>query len=187
MVSIREPGRKLRGGRRYFRGLVQWPRRIQIRLGGDAWYDLWHTHPDSQGWSTGGARARQAHLIVLFEAFRRALAQAAGYDGPAQVFVTVNSKDSPGDALYVHTPNPNAQNFPYTFEPYRWEGVRVPEWLRRYIDDQFEVGETLFEGETRYVVVPRGPRWRPAADAPDRVPAGCASHAFTGDPRRSAG
>jgi hypothetical protein len=162
MVSVRQPGRKLRGGRRYFRDLVLWPKRIQLQFGGSSWYDLWHTHPDFHGWSTAGRGARHAHLAVLFQAFRRALAQAAMYDGPAQVFVAVNSKDSPGNALYVHTPNPNAQNFPHLFESFRWDDVRIPEWLRRHITDEFEVGETRFEGEVRWVVVPRGPRGRAA-------------------------
>jgi hypothetical protein len=159
-VSVREPNRKLRGGRRYFRALVRWPDQIHIRFGGDSWYDLWHIHPDFRGWSTGGGRARRAHLSVLFEAFRRTLAQAAAFDGPAQIFVTVNARDSPGNALYVHTPNPNEQKFPYAFEPYHWDGVRPPEWLRVFLDEHVEVGETVFEGQLQWVVVPRGPRGR---------------------------
>src|SRR5262245_1972321 len=160
MVSTRELRGRPRGGRRYFRALVRWPERVDVRFGEGAWYDLWHIHPDLRGWSTRGGRARQAHLTALFGAFRRILAQAAAYDGPAQVFVSVNSKDSPGDALYVHTPNPNGSPFPYAFEGYRWDDVEVPEWLGRHLDAQLEVGETVFEGEVRYVVVPRGPRGR---------------------------
>jgi hypothetical protein len=98
---------------------------------------------------------------VLFGAFRSVLTQAAEYDGPAQVFVSLHAKDTAGDALYVHTPNPNSANFPYQFEPYRWEDVRSPEWRTRHVGEEFEVGETLFEGERRYIVAPRGPRGRP--------------------------
>jgi hypothetical protein len=99
---------------------------------------------------------------VLFEAFRRILAEAAAYEGPAQVFVSVNTNDSSGNALYVHTPNPNAENFPYQFTSYRWDGFRVPEWLQQHVDHGWEVGQAVFEGEVRYVVAPRGSRGRPA-------------------------
>jgi hypothetical protein len=161
MVSVRGPGKKLRGGRRYYRHLRSWPDSVKVTFGPDHWYDLWHQHPDFQGWSTSGGRAHQAHLAVLFQAFHRVLAQAAEYDGPAQVFVCVHTKDTAGDALYVHTPNLNSANFPYRFESYRWEGVQIPEWLLRYINPEVQVGETVFEGERRYVVAPRGPRGRP--------------------------
>jgi len=169
MVSTRQLGKKLRGGRRYFRNLAHWPDRIQLQFGGSSWYDLWHLHPDFHGWSTVGGGARQAHLVALFHAFRRVLNQAAAYNGPAQVFATVNSKDSPGDALYVHTPNPNAENYPCLFESYRWSDIRIPDWLGRHITKDFEVGETLFEGEVRYVVVPRGPQGRAATSSDEQM------------------
>ena len=78
------------------------------------------------------------------------------------MFVTVNTHDSPGDALYVHTPNPNADNYPYRFDGYTWEHVRVPGWLQEFSGSgQYEVGETVWERERRYVIVPLGPRGRP--------------------------
>jgi hypothetical protein len=162
MASSRDRGRtKLRGGRRYFRNLVRWPDTIEVPFGEGAWYDFWHVHPDFLGWSKARRGARGPHLAVLFEAFRRVLAEAEAYAGAAQVFVAVNRNDSSGDALYVHTSNPNDENFPYAFEPYRWDGFGVPAWLRPFLDPSWDVGETVFEGETRYLVVPRdarGPR-----------------------------
>jgi hypothetical protein len=153
---------KLRGGRRYFQKLQRWPDSVTILLGGDNWYDLWHTHPDFPGWSRRGHGARRAHLAVLFAAFHRLLEQLAERAESAQVFVTVNTHDSPGDALYVHTPNPHGK-FPYDFGSCRWEGFRVPGWLAEFVDaNRFEVAERVFEGEKRYVVTPRGRRGRPA-------------------------
>jgi hypothetical protein len=125
---------------------------------------FWHVHPDFKGWSKRTPKARRAHLAVLFESFHRVLEQVADQDEPAQVFVAVNTTDSPGDARYVHTPNPNPNGakFLYQFGSYRWEGFRVPSWLEEIVDrDRYEVGETVFEGEKQYVVTPRGPRGRP--------------------------
>lgn len=102
------------------------------------------------------AKARQAHLDVLFQALSMVLEQASMHVEPFQVFVTVNSTDSPGDALFFHPPNPNVTTFPYTFEGYRWR-ITPPPWLAQHLNgDRFEVGETDFERETRFVVVPRG-------------------------------
>jgi hypothetical protein len=154
--AMRMSGRKLRGGRRYFRKLRDWPTRLKLDLENGTWYDLWHEHPDFHGWSTIGAKARGAHVDVLLRGLASVLERAGSSREPFQVFVTVNSRDSPGDALYFHTPNPNSTNFPHRFEGYRW-GASPPAWLARYVDvERFEVGETVFEGERRFVVVPRG-------------------------------
>jgi hypothetical protein len=155
MVAEMTTTPKLRGGRRYYRGLARWLERISLDLGPETWYDMWHAHPDFYGWSTRGPRARRAHLVVLFQAFERVLNQVPSYGRPVQVFVAVNGIDSPGNAIYIHTPNPNGQAFPYEFEGYRW-AVPVPSWLHRFVDTQrFEIGQTVFEGEERYVVVHR--------------------------------
>jgi len=152
----------LRGGRRYFRKLKLWPASVSRDLDPRVWHDLWHVHPDFHGWSLRSGKARHAHLEVLFEAFRMVLQRVARHSEPYQVFVSVNTDDSPGDALYFHTPNPNERNFPHTFDGYRWD-IAPPPWLAKYIDrDRFEVGETHFEGEKRYVVVPRGKAGRQA-------------------------
>jgi hypothetical protein len=160
--SVREREQKLRGGRRYFRKLQNWPACVVVELGGPNWYDFWHLHPDFRGWSRQSGKARRAHLVVLFRAFERVLQQVASCTEPAQVFVSINTKDSSGNAIYVHTPNPNSDKFPYQFDDYVWQGVRVPPWLVEFIDpDRHEVAETFWHGEKRYVVAPKGPRGRP--------------------------
>jgi hypothetical protein len=161
MGTRRRRTRKLRGGRRYFQKLKGWPAKLGLDFGPEAWYDLWHAHPDFHGWSTLSPKARRAHVDVLLRALATVLEQAVEGGRPFQVFVAVNSRDSPGDALYFHTPNPNSANFPYKFEPYRWEAT-PPTFLAPFVDlKRFEIGETDFEGERRFVVVPRGRGGRP--------------------------
>ncbi len=158
---VAERRKKLRGGRRYFRKLPDWPQSVRVQLGGSSWYDLWHTHPDFYGWSLRSGRAHRAHLEVLFAAFRRVVGELASSNEPGQVFVTVNSRDTAGDALYVHTPNPNADNFPFQFPGYSWS-EEVPSLLAPFVDRvSSEVGWTTFNGEGCYVVAPKGPRGRP--------------------------
>ena len=160
--DVAEPRKKLRGGRRYFRKLAAWPESIHVRLGGVNWYDLWHVHPDFYGWSLRDGRAHRAHLKVLFTAFRRVLQDLAPSDELGQVFVSVNTRDSPGDALYVHTPNPNAKNYPFEFPGYSWDLSVVPPLLAEFVElAEFEIGHKVFEGEKRYVITPRGARGRP--------------------------
>ena len=157
---VAERRKKLRGARRYFKTLPKWPESVRIQLGGSSWYDLWHTHPDFYGWSLRSGRARRAHLEVLFSAFRRVLEEIAELQEPAQVFVTVNTKDTPGNALYVRTPNPNASNFPFEFPAYSWSKT-IPPMLEPFVDPAlFEVGWTKFEGDCCYVVAPKGRRGR---------------------------
>jgi hypothetical protein len=148
--------RKLRGGRRYFRRLRRWGETFTVDLAPGHWYDLWHEHPDLFGWSLRGGKARRAHLAALFQAFDRVLEQVRLYEGQFQTFVGICREDSPGDALYFHTPNPNSTNFPHAFPGYRWD-ARVPPWLAEFVDlERFEFGETQYEDKVWYAVVPRG-------------------------------
>jgi hypothetical protein len=151
--DVAEPHKKLRGARRYFRKLQAWPESVHVKLGGSGWYALWHQHPDFYGWSMRDGRARRAHLKVLFAAFRGVLREVEASPEPGQVFVTVNTGDSRGDALYVHTPNPNAKNYPFDFPGYTWDVGEVPSMLAEFVSlSEFEIGQTTFEGEKRYVV-----------------------------------
>jgi hypothetical protein len=160
IVSIGDvSGRKLRGGRRYFRSLRKWPESIDVPFGRAEGFDC-HWHPDFWGWSRRSGRARQQHLTALFQALRRVLEHAARYEGPAQVFVFVYAENPARNALYVQTPKPGDASFPYGFDSFRWDDVAVPGWLRPHVGDDFEVGETVFESDRCYTVAPKGPRGR---------------------------
>ena len=148
--------RKLRGGRRYSRHLQRWASKLRVDLSPGHWYDLWHQHPDFFGWSRKSGRWRRAHLVALFEAFEMLLRQVAEHQGAYQAFLGINRQDSPGDAIYFHTPNPNSSNFPHAFSGFSWDAP-IPSWLAPFVDRQrFEFGQTSFEGDYSYVVVPRG-------------------------------
>ncbi len=75
------------------------------------WFDLWHTHFDWHGHGNRNPTLRQRFLAALYKAFDRALLQARRRTR-IQVFLSVCRSDSAEDALYVHTPNPNKENYP---------------------------------------------------------------------------
>ena len=96
-------------------------------------------------------------------AFERLLARAMASDRAAQVFVGVKQHDSPGDALYFHTPNTADIPFPYLFDRFVFGG-QIPDWLAPWVDhSRFEVGSALIGGEWNYVVVPPGRHGRGAS------------------------
>jgi hypothetical protein len=120
------------------------------------WYDLWHTHLDWRGEGNHEWGGRRAFLRDLFGLFDQIELRVRGWSKPAQVWVVVEESDSSQDAVYLHTPNPNRDNFPYTFEGVVW-GTELPEWLREFVDPQrHEAGRGVFSGVVSFWVRPRG-------------------------------
>lgn len=116
-----------------------------------SWYDLWHTHVDWRSEGDRSPKKRQVFLQVLFTLFRR-LASQARQRTACQVWLLVYPANSGQDAVFVHTPNPNHDNFPFSFEHVTWS-ITVPSLLAHWIDlEEEEVGESRFEGEQVYWV-----------------------------------
>lgn len=147
--------RKLRGNRRYYRNLERWAANFFLPVD-DNWYNLWHVHPDWYGRGNASAKARRQHLKALFPAFERGLKQAKDSDLPFQIFVAICVENASRDALFFHTPNPNAENFPHRFEGCQWQ-VNPPGFLKEFVDSGVhEIGMVPFDGKTWYAIVPIG-------------------------------
>jgi hypothetical protein len=99
------------------------------------------------------------HLRALFTAFRRVLAHVPLSGRPVEVFVGISPPCWPeGDALYIHTPNPNGTVFPYEFSGVSW-GVQPPAFLREFVaGESWEIGVLEQEGKRWFVVRDRGAR-----------------------------
>jgi hypothetical protein len=159
----RIPRKRFRHARRYYRALRREAETLRVDI--DGWFDNWHTHPDWAGDGNRGARDRRRHLAAGFTLFRRLLEQAGQARGPVQVFMLIDALDSSQDAVYVHTPNPNGDNFPMRYENAEWD-VRVPVILRELLADaDWELGR--FPGwPAVYVVRSRSRERAVAAAAP---------------------
>jgi len=80
--------------------------------GPKSWFDLWHTHVDWRGKGNGNWMVRKRSimkLIRLYEEFKEAL---KNYPHDYQLWIEIDVMDSGQDAVYIHTKNPNADNFP---------------------------------------------------------------------------
>lgn len=157
----RIPRKRFRNARRYYRALERGA--AQLRVDIDDWFDYWHTHADWRGDGNRGARHRRRHLASSFTMFRRLLEQADGARGPVQVFMLIDALDSSQDAVYVHTPNPNRDNFPMRYESTEWD-FRVPAILREFLaEPDWQLGR--FDGYPAAYVVRSRSRERAVASA----------------------
>lgn len=116
------------------------------------WFDLWHTHVDWSGEGNESPRMRNHCLKELFALFDKILSRVENWTKPRQTWIVVDALDSSQDAVYLHTGNPNKDNFPYEFEGVAWGGP-PPVWLLEFVsDDQHEFGVCQFDGNLTYWV-----------------------------------
>lgn len=115
------------------------------------WFDLWHTHVDWRGEGNPRPDIRRECIRALFTAWAQVEAMAARRVGPWQSWLVFNAADSGQDAVYLHTPNPNRDNFPYPFAGVTW-GSAPPPWLVEFLTPAMKVGQSEFEGATLYWV-----------------------------------
>ncbi|MBV9774222.1 MAG: hypothetical protein JO040_09755 [Gemmatimonadetes bacterium] len=117
-----------------------------------------HWHVDSRGMGNLSWRSRRAHLSAVFTMYERLLAQTREWEEPHQCWLLIDATDSSYDAVFLHTPNPNRDNFPLDFSWVTWD-VEVPERLREFMTDPaWQFGRSEFQGTSFYV------RDRPAAE-----------------------
>ena len=86
----------------------------------DAWFDLWHVHPNTED-----TAERWAGLVA---AWARAVAAGRLSGRPWQTWLVIEPTEPREDAAYLHTPNPNRDNFLYPFEGVEW-GAEPPGWV----------------------------------------------------------
>lgn len=148
----RRPWRKVRGQRRYYRVLARDAVRVKVQEGG--WYDRMHWHVDWPGLGNTSWRARRSHLEALFAMYHRVLSQTAAWSAPYQTWLQINAVDSSQDAVYLHTPNPNNDEYPIDFGWVHWD-ANIPERLREFVTDPaWQFGRTD-ERWTHFFVRPR--------------------------------
>lgn len=134
--------------------------RFEARLPEPAdWFDLWHTHVDWRGEGNEQPEVRRRCARVLFDAWEQLQMRAAGRPGLWQSWLVFDTTDAGQDAVYLHTPNPNRDNFAYRFEGVTW-GAVPPTWLAEFLTGDFEIGRSEYGGVELYWV-----RRKPKPDA----------------------
>ena len=107
--------KKPRGLSRYYKKLVlknsDWSE-LNFTDADKAWFDLWHTHFDWDGYGNNNFKARKPHLDQLIKHFDSLAEKAKTLKKDFQIWALLHDYNSYNDALYLHTSNPNKSNFP---------------------------------------------------------------------------
>ena len=123
--------------------------RLPIGVG---WFDLWHSHVDWHGRGNRDSEFRRSCLEVLFATWSDVELLTRGLTCAWQSWLLIDPADSSQDAIYLHTPNPNRDNFPYPFDGVSW-GVESPSWLADFVGPlDVDLGRSEHDGAVLYWV-----------------------------------
>jgi hypothetical protein len=103
--------------------------------GNNSWFDLWHTHLDWNGEGNKSWQKREKYLTKHIELYHKLSEKLKTYPHPFQLWVEIDEEDADQDAVYIHTPNPNEDNFPLTISSAELPAYAIPE-LKRFIEQQ---------------------------------------------------
>jgi len=129
--------KKKRGLRRYYKNLNlkidDWSG-LNFVSTDQSWFDFWHTHFDWNGFGNNSFRKRKPHLDKLFRHFHILAERAMLLDKNFQVWALVLDYASNSDALFLHTSNPNHDNFPHLYSGLSKTSTLTNTALKNYMD-----------------------------------------------------
>lgn len=127
------PRKKLRGLRGYFRGVFNKAASFNLDVSDGAWYDFWHYHPDWEGYGNLNWPMRARHIDAPALLFTRFASQLSQYPKPYQLWIYLDVNDAAQDAVFVHTPNPNRDDFPMVADSAEWGLSEVSAYFERLL------------------------------------------------------
>lgn len=144
--------KKFRGKRKYYAKIEKVIDEYNLDTSHDSWYEFWHIHIDWRGYGNLGWRHRKQHLVVLFKIFDKLLGQAENFNQPYQIWLSIDITDASNDAIYVHTKNPNENNFPLKIEKVDW-GVKPPGSYQDLLDKELHEFGLLTNKSKSYFLI----------------------------------
>ncbi|OMF27629.1 hypothetical protein BK133_19460 [Paenibacillus sp. FSL H8-0548] len=152
--------KKFRGKRRHFKKLWSLIEGYELNVEDDSWYDFWHRHLDFYGLGNNSLKVRREHIKAHIHLYSKFLQQLKDFSKPYQTWVCIHEEDSGADAVYVHTPNSNDENFPVKFDFIKWN-CKPPNTFSDLIDlSQYNVGyyeteiERIYYIQSKYIQIP---------------------------------
>lgn len=142
--------KKFRGKKRYFRNLKREEKldAYELDFTEGSWFDFWHTHLDWYGYGNLSLKIRKEHIksqLILFNNLNEKLKE---WGQPYQIWIELSHKDSSRDAVYVHTINPNEDNFPCKIPELNYEIKELPSFLLGIMDlNKFTVSSYDFHDQ----------------------------------------
>ena len=116
------------------------------------WFDLWHIHVDWEGPANSEGDAQRMRTDRLFTVWERLERIAGRRSEPWQSWLLIDAADPSGDAIYLHTPNPNRDNFPFLFADVRWD-VEPAGWLSDSVQGRnVQIGRSHCDGSELFWV-----------------------------------
>jgi hypothetical protein len=101
----------------------------------DTWFDNWHLHFDSKGYGNNSFKRRKPHLDKLFRHFEILVEKTKLLKTDFQLYAIILDFDSYSDALFIHTPNPNGNAFPFKMSDLTSKSNLTNKQLDDYIKD----------------------------------------------------
>lgn len=116
--------------------------------------DNWHLHFDWKGYGNNSFKRRKPHLDKLFRHFELLIDKTKSLEKDFQLYAIILDHESYDDALFLHTKNPNADNFPWKCEHElsNKNNLTNPE-LKKYIDNLIGYKILFGEAEENYCIV----------------------------------
>jgi hypothetical protein len=146
--------KKFRGKRRYFRNLSREValETCKLQFDKDAWFDLWHNHLDFSGYGNDSLRIRRKHIQAHMALYKNLLKRLETFEKPYQSWVHIDEEDASVDAVFIHTPNPNEDNFPLKVGNLNWN-CTIPTVFQDLISTKdFIVGHYKTQSEGGYII-----------------------------------
>lgn len=101
----------------------------------EAWFDNWHLHFDWKGFGNNSFKRRKPHLDKLFRHFALLEMETKKLKKEFQLYAVILDFDSYSDALFLHTPNPNHNNFPFRYSNLEHNSTLTNSELNHYLDE----------------------------------------------------
>jgi len=78
-----------------------------------SWFSFWHEHLDSAGKGNESWAIRMQYLNEMFLLYEKLNNEICKYHNKYQSWCWIEDNESGGDAVFLHTPNPNENNYPF--------------------------------------------------------------------------
>lgn len=155
--------KKFRGKRRYFRNLrkEELVENHQLDFGAASWFDYWHTHLDFYGYGNSSLKMRKQHVKSFVNLLNNLEVALEMRGKPYQLWLLFSTVDAGEDAVFIHSENPNENNFPYVNTMPTKKMEQLPNFLEGLINlNKYEVicyeeeANELFEqqADVKYIV-----------------------------------
>ena len=120
--------------------------------GPKSWFDLWHTHVDWGGKGNKDWKTRKKYLNQLLETFDQLKLKLRTYPHDFQLWIMIDENESGDDCVYIHTKNPNTDNFPIKLTADNKNAIKNKD-LKEFVDSlDFErVRVKTIDGDIYYL------------------------------------